>query len=112
MNIINNQNSIDFDKWVELAQINPKAFEELRTQVLEIALSKIDKRRRHKFECLQWRIDQIRQTSKTPLSGCIKISQLMWSSFDELILQYYDDQQDLNASAKKNATILPFKPPT
>ncbi len=111
--MIKRQNTIDFDKWAKLAQVDPHAFEELRAQVLSVALNKIDKQRRHKFECLQWRIDKIRQTSKTPLSGCIKISQLMWSSFDKLVLQYYDNakQQNITAPAKKNATILPFKLP-
>ncbi len=112
--MIKHQNTIDFDKWAELAQIDPHAFEELRTQVLSNALNKIDKQRRHKFECMQWRIDQIRQTSKTPLSCCIKISQLMWSSFDKLVLQYYDEatQKNTTAITKKSATILHFKPPT
>jgi len=103
-------NTINFDKWAYLAKSDPKAFELCRSQFLKNALQHIDKNKRHKFECLQWRIDQIRLTTKTPLSACVKISQLMWTSFEELHRQYHDDYQDLvSLTPQKTATVLPFK---
>jgi len=109
--MILDKNKIDFDKWAELAKSNPHAFEKLRTQFLTNAVNRVSKPKRHKFECLQWRIDKIRQTTKTPLSACIKISQMMWTSFDELQLQYYADFSNLSPppTQTKNATILPFQ---
>jgi len=104
--------TIDFDKWAELAKSNPEAFEALRSQFLNNILSQIAEPKRHKFECLQWRIDQIRFTTKTPLSACIKISNLMWSSFDELHSKYYTDNSKITEPTmpKKTATILQFQP--
>jgi hypothetical protein len=105
--------TIDFDKWAELARSDPQAFEELRSQFLNNALNRISKAKRHKFECLQWRVDKIRQTTKTPLSACIKISQLMWTSFDELQQQYNDEYSldKIPTKLSKTATILPFQVP-
>ncbi len=101
---------INFDKWAELAKTDPIAFEKLRSQFLTNALSRIAKPKRHQFECLQWRIDTIRQTTKNPLFACIKISQLMWSSFEELNQKYNDDysQPAISTIPQKTATILPF----
>jgi hypothetical protein len=106
------QSAIDFDKWAELAKINPDAFEKLRSQYLTNVLNKIAEPRRHKFECLQWKIDQIRHTTKSPLSACIKISNLMWSSFDKLAEQYDHTESDCVLRAEtphKTATIMPFQ---
>ncbi len=100
--------TIDFEKWSELAKTDPQAFERLRRQFLLSALNRIDSNKRHKFECLQWRLDQIRHTTKTPLSACMKISQLMWTSFEEL-RQHYSDDTVMADSPKKSATILPFQ---
>ncbi|MFV2059426.1 MAG: DUF3135 domain-containing protein [Gammaproteobacteria bacterium] len=104
---------VDFDKWAELARRNPQAFEKLRSQFLANALNHITDSKRHKFECLQWRVDKIRQTTKTPLSACIKISQLMWDSFDELQQQYTDENSYTNKASQpdKSAKILPFQIP-
>ncbi len=104
------QHVIDFEKWSELAKTDPQAFERLRSQFLLAALNQIDSSKRHKFECLQWRLDQIRDMTKTPMSACIKISQLMWTSFEELRQQYGEDNTPLIESKKKSATILPFQP--
>ncbi len=108
-----NTTTIDFEKWAELARSNPAAFEKLRSQFLSNALNRITDSKRHKFECLQWRIDKIRQTTKTPLSACIKISQLMWSSFEELQQQYQNDDilEKITVRRHKSATILPFQVP-
>ena len=102
---------IDFDQWVALAQKDPDAFEQCRAHLISIALNRITATRRHKFECLQWRIDAIRHKTKTPLFACIKISQLMWSSFDELQRSYNTLNHNVSFLTKepKSATVIPFK---
>jgi len=109
-----NHHTINFDTWSELAKSDPDAFETLRNEIISKALDRIDTPKRHKFECLQWRIDQIRLTTKTPLSACIKISQLMWTSFEELHDQYYDvpNSPIMSITPRRSATILPFRPLT
>ena len=102
---------IDFDQWAALAQKDPDAFEKCREQLLSIALNRISPTRRHKFECLQWRIDHIRHKTKTPLFACIKISQLMWTSVDELQRSYTTLSGNVSTLTKKqkSATVIPFR---
>jgi len=102
---------IDFEQWAELAQKDPDAFEKCRAQLLAIALNRIPTTRRHKFECLQWRIDSIRYKTKTPLFACMKISQLMWSSFDELqrTCNRVNSNVSLLTKKQKSATVISFR---
>ena len=70
----------DFDHWATLAREDPAQFERDRRAAIALVLRRIPVRRRRRLRCLQWRIDQIRCTSRTPLAACIRLSQMMWES--------------------------------
>jgi hypothetical protein len=71
---------IDFDQWATLARTDPAAFEARRAERIEALLRNAPPARQERLRRLQWRIDQIRRTSATPLAACIRISGMMWAS--------------------------------
>jgi hypothetical protein len=74
-------NPLDFDAWANLAKEDPDAFENLRRHVINRAIHKIPSDQRQKrIQGLQWRIDSLRQTSKTPMAACLKLYDMMWDT--------------------------------
>jgi hypothetical protein len=73
--------SIDFDEWAALAAADPAAFEARRAEVIDEFIRQAPACRQQRLRRLQWRIDQARRLSPTPLSACMKLSQMMWDSF-------------------------------
>ena len=71
---------IDFDEWVSLAKSDPEKFEAKRSEIIEAAISCHNPARQQRLRRLQWKIDQVRGLSPTPLAACIKISNMMWDS--------------------------------
>jgi hypothetical protein len=69
---------IDFDNWVQLAKSDPEAFEQRRKQVLQELIDSAPEDQQHRLSCLQWKVDQVRGISKTPLAACLRMSKLMW----------------------------------
>ncbi len=74
------QTVFDFDEWVELAKNDPDAFEQKRQDAIGLLLENAPAKSKRRMQGLQWQIDQVRITSSTPMSSCIKISQMMWES--------------------------------
>ncbi len=72
--------NIDFEEWSALAQSDPDAFETRRARAIEEFIGSVPVERRERLRRLQWRIDQLRRTSKTPLAACVRINRLMWES--------------------------------
>ncbi len=70
--------TFDFDKWKELAESNPEAFEFNRQRVIEALLAKT--KHSDRLRRLQWRIDVERDRSKTPISACLRLSSMMLDS--------------------------------
>ncbi|MEE9422821.1 MAG: DUF3135 domain-containing protein [Gammaproteobacteria bacterium] len=71
---------IDFDEWVSLARSDPEKFEVRRREIIESAIANNPPERQQRLRCLQWKIDQIRDRSPTPISAAVKISNMMWDS--------------------------------
>ena len=71
---------IDFDEWARLAKSDPVTFEARRREIIEAAIVRSQPERQQRLRCLQWKIDQIRDRSPSPLSACVKISNMMWDS--------------------------------
>jgi hypothetical protein len=109
---------IDFDEWSKLASSDPEGFEALRTQTLDEVIRHAPEKRQHRLRCLQWRVDQARRTSRTPMAACIRISRMMWDSVlkeDGLLerlesLRGAPHARALPAAPRGTATVLPFKP--
>ncbi len=73
-------NLAEFDHWAQLAVADPDAFEARRSRLIEDFISSVPAERQPRLRGLQWRIDQIRRSSRTPLASCIRISRMMWDS--------------------------------
>ncbi|MBZ0071847.1 MAG: DUF3135 domain-containing protein [Gammaproteobacteria bacterium] len=70
--------AFDFDSWSELARNSPADFETCRTQAIEDAIHRAPPRMQMRLRRLQWKLDQVRRTSATPMAACIRINRLMW----------------------------------
>ena len=114
------QNRFDFDNWSILAKTDPDAFEARRADVIEEFISHAPPDRQMRLRRLQWRIDQVRRTSTTPLSACIRISRMMWDSVlgDGGLLETLKQADGLmrdgplpaRIPAREPARVLAFKP--
>lgn len=73
--------NFDFDEWSSLAKIAPDEFETRRHRAIEQIISNGSNVRR--LRGLQCRIDLERRRARTPLQACLRLSSMMWDSFDE-----------------------------
>jgi len=110
--------ALDFEQWSGLAKQDPDTFEAMRLAVIEDAIASAPKDRQQRMRCLQWRIDQERRLSYSPIGACIRISQMMWENLmgDDGMVEQIDY---LSKPAKNgipdqkprhHATIIPFRP--
>lgn len=72
--------SFDFDRWATLAREQPAEFEKERRRALARFMRSVPPQRRQRLRCLQWRVDQVRRSSGTPLAACMQISKMMWET--------------------------------
>ena len=70
----------NFDEWVHLARSDPQAFEAQRIQVIDRAILKAPAHKQQRLRCMQWKLDQIRKTSRTPLVACLRMNRMLWES--------------------------------
>ena len=103
----------DFDRWVKLARQDPELFETERSHLIEATIRSAPMRIQHRLRCLQWKLDQIRKTSSTPMVAGLRMNRLPWEAVagrnglvDQLNkLQAPDKQQQ---TPRNSAEILPF----
>ncbi|WP_101759346.1 DUF3135 domain-containing protein [Oceanicoccus sp. KOV_DT_Chl] len=74
----------NFDTLLELAQNNPDELEKLRNELADQIISSASQSVYQRLLGLQFQINSTRRLSKTPLAACIRISEMMQQSFDEL----------------------------
>jgi hypothetical protein len=107
---------IDFDAWSALAVDDPHRFEQQRSELIKGVLAFVPAQRQQRLQCLQWRIDKVRETSPTPLAGCIKLSRMMYDAvlgkggLQEKLLMLTDNQAPCPAEQPK-AIVLNFRRP-
>lgn len=70
--------AFDFDTWAHLANHDPEGFETLRADAIEEAIRHAPPRLQPRLRRLQWKLDQIRRTSATPMAACIRMNHMMW----------------------------------
>lgn len=89
---------LDFDEWRILAISDPEGFEAMRRKVLQAAIERAPEKRRQRLQGLQWRIDQVRQRSASPMAACISLSDMMWESFagDQGLLDILQGRHQMN----------------
>ncbi|MCW9024429.1 MAG: DUF3135 domain-containing protein [Gammaproteobacteria bacterium] len=113
----NSGNKFDFDHWSEIAKTDPDAFESMRNERLSACIDQAPDNVQQRLRCLQWRIDRVREQSKTPLAACIKISGMMWETVHQLGDSYQMMSGDKRGASretyqKASARVLPFRPRT
>lgn len=104
---------IDFEQWAQLARQDPQTFEQLRQRLLDAHISRCSATHRERLRRLQWRIDRLREQASNPMAACVEISNLMWTTFDQLG-KAYQAPQTLQPTPEgkpkaKTAAIVPFK---
>ncbi|MCK4744310.1 MAG: DUF3135 domain-containing protein [Sulfuriflexus sp.] len=106
---------MDFDDWLQLAMNDPDAFETARTAAIQAFLASTPAHSRKRLTGLQWRIDMMRESSRTPMAACQAIYSMMW---DKLAgdhgmldsLKMFTNEGFDNLQPTHNADILPFQP--
>lgn len=68
----------DFDAWMTLAQSDPDAVDEMREDAIEEVIARAQPDMQPRLRALQWRIDMERARASTPLSACVRLSNMMW----------------------------------
>jgi hypothetical protein len=74
----------DFDDLAMLAKQNPQEFEALRTKLCNQLIDSAPEPQRRRLRGLQFQVDMERRKAATPMAACIRISEMMHASFDEL----------------------------
>ena len=105
---------LDFDHWLELAKSDPDGFEALRTKPINEAIERFAQTRQGHLRRIQWRVDKVRERSRTPMAACIAISNMMWDSFHHLNLTYkqlYEQVSngDYEVQPLPSAKVIPFR---
>ncbi len=106
---------LDFDHWLELAK-DQSVFEQSRQAMIERVITQAPESQQDRLRRLQWRIDQERHLSDSPMGACIRISRMMW---DQMVGSggLIDHLGGLDGrlthspvSAFKGAEVIPFSP--
>lgn len=110
---VQNSPPFDFDAWSTLARRNPQAFEKQRSRVLEAAIRNAPASKQPQLRRTQWRLDQIRRSSSSPLAACLHMQRLLWENVageDGLLerLQLLTGQYRACRPVRHSAKILPF----
>jgi len=68
----------DFAEWAELSKSDPELFETRRQEVIGQFLGQCQERNSSRIQGLQWRIEQERKLSPSPMASCLHIYTMMW----------------------------------
>ncbi|MFN2308261.1 MAG: DUF3135 domain-containing protein [Gammaproteobacteria bacterium] len=68
----------DFETWASLADRDPEGFEARRHHAIEEVIQGAPAHLQTRLRRLQWKLDQVRRTSATPMAACIRMNRLMW----------------------------------
>ena len=103
--------SFNFDSWAILARENPQLFEIKRKNIIEKAISRASPQRQKRLRCLQWQLDQIRNTSRTPLAASLRMQRMLWEKLagDAGLLACLQGLAAEPNPCRHTATILPFR---
>ena len=106
----------DFDAWATLASSDPEAFERQRNRVISRAIQRAPARRRQRLRQLQWQLDQIRTTSRTPMVACLRMQRMLWHSIsgeEGLLACLQQPAAILRRRSQRDGTsarIIPLRP--
>ena len=97
---------------MELWKDSPETFDSLRLKRINAYIESVPERNRERLRCLQWKIERMRERATNPLAATIAISEMMWSSFNDLGTQYRELADFVEGreplQPRRSATVLPF----
>ena len=104
----------DFDAWSALARSDPRAFEECRDRVINEAILRAPEHKQQRLRRMQWKLNQIRCTSRTPMIACLRMNRMLWEAVigDRGLLDCLRHPERLRRSPDgadtRSARIIPF----
>jgi len=105
----------DFDSWSTLARTDPQAFEDYRERIINEAILRASPQRQQRLWRMQWKLNQIRNTSRTPMVACLRMNRMLWEAVvgeNGLLnrLCHTDDSRRRAATmVRPSAEIVPFR---
>ena len=108
----------DFDKWMELYQEDPEAFERERQNAISTFLDSVPEERRESLQRLQWRIDAERRRHRSAIGSMVAIQRMMLVEFAKLsesmenlwvLFGRCSADASFLSEKRKSALVLPFK---
>jgi len=112
----------NFDELMKIAANDPKRLDEIRKQATESLIESAPDRYQRRLRGVQFQVDMELRRSKSPLDGCIRISNMMnetlWqlkSTLNEVLESRQDlgfpnsKELDLSEGTPKTAKILEFE---
>ena len=106
----------DFETLARLAREDPQAFESLRRDMVDDFIDHAPENRQARLRGLQFRVDAVRQLSKSELGAAVKIYEMMWLSFRQLADEWNRLRDEpvgppcSTTAAGREAKILPMPP--
>lgn len=85
----------------QLALDDPRAFEDLRSAMIEACIARAPQKIQFRLRQLQFRIDGIRRRSRSPLGALMKIQALMWDSYFALNQELQDFVRHKHGAANR-----------
>ena len=102
-----------FDFWAKLARDDPASFEHARKLMVASLIESAPASAQQRLRGLQWQIDHLRERTTTPLSACLKISNLMWGRVlgEGGLVENIDNLTNQQSPRPRaSAKILPIRP--
>jgi hypothetical protein len=105
----------DFDAWAALARTDPQGFEDCRDRTINEAILRAPPHKQQRLRRMQWKLNQIRNISHTPMAACLRMNRMLWESVigDNGLLNCLLDPEHsgrrAGATAKPSAIILSFR---
>ncbi len=100
----------EFDTLKQLAESDPKAFDELRQAYCQEFIGSVPCRHKQRMQAIQHRVDTVITRSKTPMAGLIKVSCMMHDSLSRLASQLNSFQDytlyGSRPAIKKSADVI------
>lgn len=91
-----------------MAKQDPDALERLRQQHVKAAIDNAPEAYRQRLAGLQFQIDGIRRTAKSPMASCIHISKMMHDSLHSLKSYIDESNTPVAATPMAAAQVLAF----
>jgi len=104
----------DFDAWSTLARSDPQGFEECRDRVINEAILRAPAHKRQRLRRMQWKLNQIRNTSRTPMIACLRMNRMLWEAVTgdrgllDCLLHPENSRQRTDDTNTQKARIIPF----